>query len=75
MLVCTIKINPAQTFLPHQECYHSTQDTFRLETPGGGGYGIPVNDNGSTTPPKTRPCVSTMPSGSLENYRIMQESA
>ena len=54
----------------------SFQDMFHLETPGGGGYGSPDCVDDATGPPPTKRLhMSTMPSGSLENYRMMQESA
>ncbi len=54
-------------------CMHVfVQDTLRLETPGGGGYGEPTE----TVPAAKRPRVNQFTTrGSLANYQRTQESA
>ena len=46
---------------------------FRLETPGGGGFGDPNEMEGSTPPLKRRKLFQ--PTGSVANYKLSQESA
>ena len=48
---------------------------FRLESPGGGGYGRHDNQFGSSPPRKKAREGEFHPSGSVEGYKQLQESA
>ena len=48
---------------------------FRLESPGGGGYGRLDDQSGSSPPKKKAKGGEFHPSGSVEGYKQMQESA
>ena len=50
-----------------------SQDTFHLETPGGGGYGNPSDMLGSSAQ-VPRP-TQYAPKGSLHTYKLTQESS
>ena len=53
-----------------------TQDVFRLETPGGGGYGSPTSNDEDYSPQKKRKLDAQMrQSGSVFSYKQLQESA
>jgi len=45
---------------------------FRLETPGGGGYGDEEND---ALPPRKKSLMGFVPSGSVADYTLAQVSA
>ena len=49
-----------------------TQEVFRLETPGGGGFGDQNLKDDSTPPVKRMKVVQ--PTGSVASYKLMQES-
>jgi len=52
----------------------TSQDTFLLLTPGGGGYGPPSELNPTTINTKKQNSSSTLERGSVYNYRMLQES-
>ena len=54
--------------------YLVMQDKFRLETPGGGGYGEKDKDEEIGTPP-TKKARVFVPTGSVAEYTATQESA
>ena len=51
---------------------HVQQEVFRLETPGGGGFGDPDMNVESIPPAKKMKIFE--PTGSVANYKSMQES-
>ena len=50
------------------------QDIYRLESPGGGGYGV-SESVGDLSPPHTKKCQTFAMKGSLMTFRLMQESS
>lgn len=50
------------------------QEMFRLESPGGGGYGDIEDTETVATPPAKKARV-LLPTGSVANYTAAQESA
>ena len=49
------------------------QEVFRLETPGGGGFGDPKHMDIESIPP-VKKMKFFQPTGSVANYKLMQES-
>ena len=63
-------------------CFFLSQDCYRVQTPGGGGYGAPTGGMGQENdvgdPPSRSEQEKTQhfaACGSLHNYKMMQESA
>ena len=75
--------------LPTRHCrsmkfnvYVLFQDCYRVQTPGGGGYGVPTDSLGQSNGVGDPPTKSEngkqqyfAACGSLYNYKMMQESA
>ena len=50
------------------------QDVFRLQSPGGGGFGVAEN-RGDVVPSHTKKCQTFAMKGSLLTFRMVQESS
>ena len=74
--------NPKRNPLLIKNLLSLCQDCYRVETPGGGGYGAPTGSLGQENDVGGPPSRSDQEKpqhfaacGSLHNYKMMQESA
>ena len=57
------------------ECFHFIQVLFRLESPGGGGYGSKDKEDKEGSSPPAKKARTFLPTGSVADYVSAQESA